>query len=614
MKNKPTNPLPVLLAALMLAGAAFLPASAAARPHPKKAVAIDSAAKAVAPRKDSLATAVAKDTAVAKPEAPRDTTVAIASAKDTLLAKPVVDTLAAPARRDSLANADTSARDTIFRLPPAKALQPSMRDSTPESVMPESTVSLSLSTVLADLVRYNPKIVSARLEYFSESMRALSAFGSFEPAVVGGVNYNTLDRPTSVMPQTSTSYNLGVEGKVASGGNYNLGFKLDDLFNSRNIYDVSEAFFGVTGSQPLLRGLWFGSPVAKVRLAYHDRDITLHQFRVHVMETVLEAENAYWALAFNQEKVRFALESVNTARKIVQDRKEALRRGMTSPLDTVEAAAGLASRLAALAEAKQELRNASNSLKLLLSRDLVGERKLAFAGAPIFVSPDSLVVNIDIDSLSEGIRVWQPEYVVRKIELSKSDILVGAQRDQALPELNLTGKYGYSGQARDGALAMTRLAQGDYHTWTLGVQFRAPIFADLENRSLLQSEKYKHKLAEENLATVRFELANTLRTLFENIDALRARILSTRQIVDFRRQLMKVELEKLKAGKSNTRTIFETEEHLATSQQEELESNVRYRIALTQLSRVAGDLLRVRGYETLADGKLRLSDEILHKE
>ena len=86
----------------------------------------------------------------------------------------------------------------------------------------------------------------------------------------------------------------------------------------------------------------------------------------------------------------------------------------------------------------------------------------------------------------------------------------------------------------------------------------------------------------------------------------RNRIENAVQVVDYRQRLLDVEFQRLHAGKSNTRIIFEAEERLSEAKQNALDSRVRHREAEMQfalvsgaqsiIARTFGEMCRLSGY------------------
>lgn len=96
-------------------------------------------------------------------------------------------------------------------------------------------------------------------------------------------------------------YGLGIEGTFLSGGTCRFGYSLNRIKNAYTDEGREyQAFMGISGEQPLLKGLTHGAPTAGLRAARQDRFVAFHSYRKQLMETVSMAESAYWNLTASQ--------------------------------------------------------------------------------------------------------------------------------------------------------------------------------------------------------------------------------------------------------------------------------------------------------------------------
>jgi outer membrane protein TolC len=325
---------------------------------------------------------------------------------------------------------------------------------------------------------------------------------------------------------------------------------------------------------------------------------------------VLNVEEAYWNLCFAREKLRFADESAAIARKLVTDSRERLATGKMSRMQLVEAEAGLAYRLATRADRQQEMLDAVNQLKLLLSVDSIPGDALLLPTTKLFLTSQSISY---IDSLrTQGpdslLDLVQPDILARSRERDKSETLVAYRKNQLLPELNLQGRYGINGQDRTAEGALFRMLEERNRAWSARIELRMPLLLNIEARNRLAAEKVRLRAAEKQLEATRYELRASIDILHRRLRALTERIRQAREVVNFRSRLLQVELARLEAGKSNYRLVYEIEEDLADARQWELESTMRFRVTTTRLSVLSGEILQRRGLETIEEGTPVLAD------
>ncbi len=483
---------------------------------------------------------------------------------------------------------------------------------------------LSLADVIDHTVRFNTKVEQARLQWAISLRKARAVWGDFEPEIAGHYDISGLDRQNTVeqllsqgfnteYSEDSQEYGIGIEGKTLSGGTYRFGYSLSAQDNNLASKTEYQSFAGVSAEQPLLKGAAYGAPTASIRIARSESKIAYHEFRKQLMDIVYQTELAYWNLVYNQAQYDAARQSVGRAEELVRDTGKRVEAGKMMDLDLLEAEMGLGIRKLNLDDTRQNVIDAATQLKLLISQsDIVGDKRI--------VASEALVLPTDThessDDRAQASLEWalyaQPDYLIQAEELKKERIVLGYQMDRLLPELNVTGSYGYSGLGNSGKEATEKLGEGEYPTWSVGVELRIPLFLGIRERNELSAARIKNELAEKKLVSMEYELTQSIATLIQRNDTLTKHVINARAILEFRQQLLNVELARLEAGKSNIRLIYEAEEKLLDAQLAELESILKYREAEMQLAFFRGSLLRDKDLERLEDDRIVLSERIFH--
>jgi outer membrane protein TolC len=493
----------------------------------------------------------------------------------------------------------------------------------------EGVVSLTIEYVIANAVFTNPSVTKARLDWLGSLHGAKAPWGDFEPDIVGEMKHDDVNRENTTLEmlqqsyhklyiQKADTYKLGLEGKVPTGATYNVGYTVTDgrdnlLTNSAdNLLEQSNAFAGVTVTQPIFKGAWFGSPLAKIKVGTLERGAAFHTYRATLMKTLYDAETAYWTLSFAEEKNRVADESVEIAKRLVKDGEERVKTGKMSKLELVEAQAGLADRLGNQDDSRQELLDAISRLKMLLASDRVQPESEIRTETPLYDPVAEQPAASEEVPLEETLEV-QPDYLVKRYALEKEKTALAYQKDQRLPELNFTGSYGYNGLGATDEQAWKRVNDKDHKTWSAGAQVRVPLFSGVQEMHQLAAQRFKTRTALEDLRATEYEIAGSRRILRRRVESLRGRIVNLRSVVDYRRKLLDSEIARFPAGKSNTHLIFDAEEKLSQAELSEAESRVRCREASLQLALVTGTLLADRGLESIDEGRPVLADVLLQR-
>ncbi len=493
-------------------------------------------------------------------------------------------------------------------------------------LLPAQVLKLTREEFLREAVRVQPAVEEAHLQWLIRYRLARAEWGSFEPALAGHFNVDSLERENTSLQQilqlgaleffeVNDEYALGLEGKLPSGGTYRLGGSLTRMENSYAEDGEFESFFGVSGEQPLLKGLTHGASTAPLRAARQERYIAFHEYRRQLMDTILKAEEAYWNLAFAQLVLTMEDESLQIAVNLAQDAGVWVQTGKMSELDLRQAEAELAMRQARQADAAQALRDAVTQLKLLMAGARLPEDLLIVATDPLLPEAPAAAADPEAerDSSIEWARRAQPEYMMRREQLRLDAVLLGYRQSQALPDLVLKGSYGLRGLGDTAAKSFDQLESGRYPTWNLGLEMRAPFLLGLRERNELQAARLKKRLAEVRLEALEYEMCRSIEAMLGRVRTLQTRGESLGRVAEVKKQLLEVEIARLEAGTSDMHLVYDAEEELREAQRDLLQAIVRFRAALLDLAVVRGSVLLDLGLERLEAGQVVLADELVYR-
>lgn len=492
------------------------------------------------------------------------------------------------------------------------------------SMLPAAAKSLTLAEFLQEAVRTQPQVQEAYLQWLVRYRLAMAEWGAFEPALAVQVTRDYLKRQNTSYQfewlgnteflEDNEEYGLGLEGKLPTGGSYRIGGSVKRMENTYARQGEYESFVGISGEQPLLRGLTHGAPLAALRAARQERYIAFHEYRKQLMDTLSRAERAYWNLAFAQVALRMEQDSVRIAENLARDAAEWVQSGRMSDLDLEEAQAELVLRKVREADAAQAVRDAVMELKLLMAGAKAPEGLSLVASDPLLPDPPP---GADPEAERASSVQWalraQPDYMVQREQLQRDSVLLGYRRSQVLPELNLKSSYGLRGLGDTAGQSLEKLKGGAWPTWSLGLELRAPFLLGVRERNELQAAQLKKKLSEVQLEALEYEMTRSIGTMLQRGATLRGRVDSLNKVADAKRRLLEVEVARLEAGTSNMHLVYDAEEDLSEAQREVLRAIVRYRETLMQLAVTRGSVLRDQGLERLEGEQVVLAEQLVYR-
>jgi len=367
-------------------------------------------------------------------------------------------------------------------------------------------------------------------------------------------------------------------------------------------------------TQPLLKN--FGPKVNKTPTyqAERQKDIATATLKLKVLQTVYDAEQAYWSLYYDLENLRVQESSLEQSRELLKRAKEGERVGSQSAIDVLNAETDVASWEDALVSARLQVENDEASLRKVLN--------LAPAALNsterLFLSDKPATEKIDItyDQALAAALVHRPEIVQAEQQIAIAASQVSYARNQSLPEFDLTlrgwspGQSGVEYLFQDGNPltgiivgkivgsrwdAFKQALRGTYKSWMADLSLTIPMSSIFSRASLAQAKlTQKQNLAalEAQKQSVAFDVSETLK----QVRNAELRIQSSAVYRALQEKQLAAEMQRYQLGLlGGSQWLFEYQRRLATAKASEVRAIIDYRIAAARLQQVMGTTLETQG-------------------
>ncbi len=465
---------------------------------------------------------------------------------------------------------------------------------------------LTLDDAIAAALANNFVVTGARLDPQIARANQITAAGAFDPEFSASFlrsdnrteRVDPLGGPRApLFVDKSDVLELSVGGKLPFGLHYAL---VGSAGNYRDtdilLADNFSTYGGLRLTQPLLRGFGFGANLAGVRLARAQRGIAEATYRQAVIDTITRTITAYNNLYFAQQSHQNARRSFRLAEDLLKENQRRVEVGSISPADVTIAAARVARIEEGVLQSERAARDASNYLLTLVSDD-----RAPATDSPLAIAPPDFVATEPIDraaALAQAL-ARRPDYLQTVERIRRAEAGIAESRSAALPQLDLVGSYGYngSGTSFDGAYGDARHRRTP--SWTAGAVVKVPLpFRDGRGRlraarlSRAQAENEMHRLEQQ----ISIEIANAAGL----IDTCRQRVDAARRARGLAADSLAAEQKRLQVGQSDTFTVLQFQELLASAEQAEYRAIADYNIARADFDRATGATLERHGV-TLGD-------------
>ena len=397
------------------------------------------------------------------------------------------------------------------------------------------------------------------------------------------------------MENDNDNWDLSLSQKLVTGANYQF-----DFTNNRNKTNSATAGlnpsysseFQLSLTQPLLKNFGIDLNKRNIHIAKNEVDISDHEFKTKVIETVSEVENTYWDFVFTLGDLEVKQKSLERAKDFQRRVKAQVLVGTMAPIETLQAESEVASREEFLLTAQDAIDDNQDKLKNILNIDFSSPQGIS----PIYPStqPNVLIEDFDFNEIMKMALSNRPDYLAKKKDLENKDILVKYQENQIYPSVDLVGSLGINGLSGEAITITSGTFQGtsaygggygnsltdtlstNYYDWEFGVKFSYPLgnrsaksklsASRLEKAQLILGIKYLEK-------KIILEVRESARQLTTDSKRIKAATIAKK----LAEEKLKAEGKKFEVGLSTSFNVLKFQEDLAEAQSNEIKTIIDYK-------------------------------------
>jgi outer membrane protein len=490
--------------------------------------------------------------------------------------------------------------------------RPSVRSATAEGAAEdEPVVRLSLQEIIQRTVASNSDVAVAGYEPAIEETRLVEAEARFDPTFFANLTFTdekvlspsasfvSVD-PFAPSGFESLSAQSGIRQNLYSGGTAELSTRLQRIRRAEgftdgfgvNPYYLNEVILRVT--QPLLRD--FGSEInrARITIARNNQRISTLEFRRTLEEQLAAAEQAYWQLvqAVREVEIQEQLlaETIRTA-DILDMRRRA--GADVTRVQTSQAESAVASREAVLVRARARVKDLSDEIK----------RRM---GDPAYPGGGAVVILPGVEPLREPIRFDPAEQFdtalrtrlelgQQQLRIDSAAIALNVAENNILPQLNLVGQASFQGVDDEWGGAVEDSLDFHSPSGSIGLEFEIPFGNRLARAVLRRAQLQRRQAIEQYMALIK-QIEQDVSVALRDVNTSWEEIVKRRDAVFLAADSLRAIQQRRENDEPLTPTFVQLEldrqQELANAQAEEAQATSRYNIAIAQLERAKGTLLR----------------------
>ena len=397
------------------------------------------------------------------------------------------------------------------------------------------------------------------------------------------------------MENDNDNWDLSLSQKLVTGANYQF-----DFTNNRNKTNSATAGlnpsysseFQLSLTQPLLKNFGIDLNKRNIHIAKNEVDISDHEFKTKVIETVSEVENTYWDFVFTLGDLEVKQKSLERAKDLQRRVKAQVLVGTMAPIETLQAESEVASREEFLLTAQDAIDDNQDKLKNILNIDFSSPQGIS----PIYPSTQAnvLIEDFDFNEILKMALSNRPDYLAKKKDLENKDILVKYQENQIYPSVDLVGSLGINGLSGEAITITSGTFQGtsaygggygnsladalstNYYDWEFGVKFSYPLGNRSAKSKLSASRLEKAQLIlgiKDLEKKIILEVRESARQLTTDSKRIKAATIAKK----LAEEKLKAEGKKFEVGLSTSFNVLKFQEDLAEAQSNEIKTIIDYK-------------------------------------
>lgn len=441
------------------------------------------------------------------------------------------------------------------------------------------------------------KLNPAIKKTFEEQERAW-----FEPSISGSVSKKDVSAEEGAVENEDSAFSgnrlsgdtetTSAEAKIAetlpTGASLGLGLTTDKISKDSDDSDYqTRTAFSVT--QALLRGRGIAVNLADLRQARLDTAFSEYELRGFAESLVAEVERTYWQYALALRQVEIVQQSLDLAKKQLEDTNQRIRVGQIAETELAASEAEVALRQEALINAKSLV----ETLQVHLFR-LIYPQTLQTAERGITPKTEPTVPPVPLESLQDHIAValrMRPEINQAQILLQRDELEIVKTKNGLLPKMDLfinLGRTGYANSFSDS------LKGKDATDVTIGLEFQYPL-TNRDARAQHKRAKLTYKQKEESLENLRDLARQDVELAYIEVKRAREQVDATATTRKFQEEKLRAETAKFQVGRSTALLVAAAQRDLLSSQVSEIAAITNYLNARINLYMLEGSLLERRG-------------------
>jgi outer membrane protein TolC len=418
--------------------------------------------------------------------------------------------------------------------------------------------------------------------------------------VVTAGNFATTGGVQQLLRWGGASYQVSVDGTRATSNASHT------VFSPQLGSDFNAAY-----TQPLLRNFKIDATRQQVALSQNQAQSADIQLQQRVTQTARNVRAAYYQLIGAISGLDVAQQSLDVARVALKNNQTRVEVGTMAQIDIVSAEAEVASNEEGVIIAQAAIETAQDQLRTLVMNP--GQPDFWTARFTPSEKPTLVPREINLDAAVKNALQNRTDIRDFKKNMENTDINMAYARNQKLPAVDLTARYGLTGvagvqnlydtSAIDGSPIVTGTSvrtftdalhdvfANDFKTWSFGVNVSYPLGTSTADAAFAQLKLQKQQ-DQQNLSNLEMAVTTQVRQAGRDVNTNLRRVEATTRARELAEQKLTADNKRFAVGLAQTFEVLQSQRDLSRARQSELNAIIDYNRSLVDFEAVQSAPIR----------------------
>lgn len=402
---------------------------------------------------------------------------------------------------------------------------------------------------------------------------------------------NTFTANTAILDEKGRSAEYGVRGKLPTGADVSLSYKLlrksNNLISQTSAFDTEHnALLNLTLKQPLMRNSGRTVTETDLRVAEIEHQISLQQLTQQTFKSCIDGLTLYWQLHRAQETVTLRQEALVSTQALLSDGKNRVTAGRAQESTLLELQGALLNRQAELVRSQQALVDAQS--KLSTAVHVPWNQTLVIQTQPMFISLNQPLPSST--ATDDALHLWPP-YQIALLRQQQAQTRLQFAMNQTRPVVDFVLSYSGTGYNNQSKVARDLAQKGTYPDWYFGLNIDLPLKSNQKAQQQYLAQSARLLQSEIEMLAIRNSFGNDLQVRFSDLSNAQQIIQSSHRDVTLRQTIFINERHRVDLGIGLLGALIQKQVELTEAKQRLLESQVRFETAMATWQYAQGRLL-----------------------